>query len=208
MPGPGRVVLASANRGKLAELAGLLAALDVQVLAQSAWGVAQVAEDGHCFVENALIKARHASRACALPAIADDSGLVIDALGGAPGIHSARYAGEAATDEDNVKKVLAEMDGVADDDRGAHFECVIVYLRNPEDPVPIICQGSWYGHIAHAPRGCNGFGYDPVFYLRELGCTSAELAAEAKNRLSHRAQAVRRLQAALAGAGQAGTRDL
>lgn len=192
-----RVVLASANTGKVREISRLLAGLDIAVVAQSELNVTAVEETGLTFVENAILKARHAARRTGLAAIADDSGLEVDALGGAPGVQSARYAGVGATDAANVDKLLAALDGVAETRRSARFQCLMVYLRHADDPVPIIAQGTWEGLIAAAPRGSRGFGYDPVFLVPTHGCTAAELPADEKNRLSHRGQALRALVAAL-----------
>ena len=192
-----RVVLASGNRGKLRELAAMLAPLDVEVLAQAELEVPEIPETGTTFVENAIAKARHAARVTGLAAIGDDSGLVVDALGGSPGVRSARYAGCGASDEDNLHKLLAELEGVPDTERVARFVAVIVYMRDADDPTPIICEGAWSGRIAHAPRGTNGFGYDPIFEVEGLGCTSAELDPERKNRASHRGLAMAKLLARL-----------
>ena len=190
---PEHWVLATANRGKVAELSALLAAagLAMRVTPQSELGVSAPAEDGTTFVENALTKARHAARVTGLPAIADDSGLVVTALGLAPGVRSARYAGENADDGANIAKLLAALGSTSD--RAARFHCVLVALEHAEDPAPLIASGSWAGEIARAPRGHNGFGYDPVFFDPALGCTAAELDADAKNRVSHRGVAIRRL---------------
>ena len=188
-----RVVLASANPGKLRELALLLRPAGLDVVAQSEFGVASVEESGVTFVENALLKARAASAATGFPAIADDSGLMVDALGGAPGVCSARLAGERASDADNVRALLSLMHEIGEDRRGARFVCIVVYLRSPGDPLPLICQGSWRGHILREPRGIHGFGYDPIFYLSEHRASVAELAAATKNASSHRAVALREL---------------
>ncbi len=184
-----RVVLATGNAGKLREMRALLAPLDWEVVPQSELGVAAAVEDAPTFIENALIKARHAARHTGLPALADDSGLAVDALGGAPGIHSARYAGGG--DADNIAKLLAELAGVPEERRGARFICVAVFLRHAEDPVPVVCQGQWRGRILAAPAGAGGFGYDPVFYVPERGCSAAELEGTEKNRISHRGRALR-----------------
>jgi XTP/dITP diphosphohydrolase len=186
-----RIVLASGNRGKLAELAELLAPLGMDLVSQSALGIPGAPEDRFTFVENALDKARHASRASGLPALADDSGLVVPALGGAPGIRSARYAGGNGDDEANNAKLLAALAGVHQP--AAHFYCALVYLRHPEDPAPIIATARWQGVILAAPRGGRGFGYDPVFYLPDLGRTAAELDPQEKNRQSHRGRAMAEL---------------
>jgi XTP/dITP diphosphohydrolase len=191
-----KVVLATGNPGKLRELRSLLSGLPVEVLPQSDFQLVEAEENGLSFVENALIKARHASKHTGLPAIADDSGLAVDALGGAPGIYSSRYAGEHASDADNLIKLLEVMQGVDDAHRVARFHCVAVWISHAEDPVPVICQGSWEGRIARQASGDGGFGYDPVFELAD-GRTAAQLAREEKNRISHRAQAMRCLVSAL-----------
>ena len=188
-----RVVLASGNAGKVREFNQLLAGAHIEVVPQSSFGVPEAEETGLTFVENAILKARNAARHTGLPAVADDSGIEVDALNGAPGIYSARYAGPGASDEENLYKLLAALEGLPDERRGARFQCVIAYLRHAEDPTPLICQGTWEGWILAAPRGANGFGYDPVFYVPDEGVSSAELAPETKNRLSHRGQALRGL---------------
>jgi len=188
-----RVVLASSNRGKLRELNELLAGIHFEAASQSEFGVSDAEETGLTFVENAIIKARHAAAATGLPAIADDSGLEVDALNGDPGVFSARYSGPDATDRRNLEKLLTELQGVDEDRRSARFHCVLVYMRHDRDPTPIICHSTWEGRIATAPTGDNGFGYDPVFIVPGRGCTAAELPAEEKNRLSHRGQALRQL---------------
>lgn len=191
---PAHWVLATSNRGKLSELDSLLrgAGLPIRITAQSDIGVQPTAETAATFVENALIKARHAARESGLPALADDSGLAVDALGGAPGVTSARFAGEGASDADNVAKLLAAL-AAAPAPRRAQFHCVLVALRGPEDPAPLIATGSWEGEIAMTPSGARGFGYDPVFFDQRLGRTAAELTREEKNRVSHRGEALRRL---------------
>ena len=194
-----KIVLASSNPGKLAELRALLQPTGFRVVSQEAFGVDPPEEIGLTFVENALIKARVACTATGLPALADDSGVVVDALGGAPGVRSARYAGEDASDADNVTRLLEALEGVVPTERGAAFVCSIVYLRHASDPCPIVCEGLWRGHILDAPRGDGGFGYDPVFFIETLGRTAAELAPAEKNALSHRAQALGRLLDRLAG---------
>lgn len=191
------IVLASNNAGKVREIEQLLAGTRIRVAPQRDYGVTEVEETGLSFVENAIIKARHAARHSGLPALADDSGLEVDALAGAPGIYSARYAGVGASDQANLLKLLEDLAGVPEGERGARFQCVLVYLRHPEDPTPTICQGTWEGLILEAPRGANGFGYDPVFWVPTHGCSSAELDPETKNRLSHRGQALRELRARL-----------
>lgn len=194
-----RIVLATGNPGKVREINALLASHDIEVLAQSAFGVTAAEETGLTFVENALIKARHAAAHTGLPVIADDSGLEVDALEGAPGIYSSRYAGKTASDKDNLEKLLADLGDLPDEQRRARFQCLMVYLRHAMDPTPIICQGTWEGRVLFAPRGSDGFGYDPVFYVPTHNCSSAELPPEIKNRLSHRGQALRKLIAALLG---------
>ncbi|MCO7263349.1 XTP/dITP diphosphatase [Dickeya zeae] len=187
------VVLATGNAGKVRELAGLLADFGLDVVAQTTLGVDSAEETGLTFIENAILKARHAARATGLPAIADDSGLAVNALGGAPGIYSARYAGEDASDRQNLDKLLAVLDNVPDEQRQASFHCVLVYLRHADDPTPLVCHGSWQGVITRAPAGEGGFGYDPVFFVPQLGKTAAELSREEKNAHSHRGQALRQL---------------
>lgn len=185
-----KVVLATGNKGKLNEFQQLLAGLDMTVVPQSEFQVPDVEETGLSFVENAIIKARHASRLSGLPAIADDSGLEVDVLNGAPGIYSARFSGENANDEKNNLRLLSLLQDVPEEQRTARFQCLLVFLRHPEDPTPLICQGTWEGRIAFAPQGENGFGYDPLFYVPDLGCTSAQLDKAAKNRISHRGKAM------------------
>lgn len=198
-PGPGRahVVLASSNAGKLREFQALLGDR-LRLVPQSEFGIDGVAETGDTFAENALLKARHAAAATGLPAIADDSGLEVDALGGAPGVRSARYAGERGDDAANNEKLLGELRGVEGMARRARFRAVVVYVDSADDPRPLVAEGVWQGFIAHAPRGSNGFGYDPLFFDGTVHCTSAELDPVEKNWRSHRAEAVRRLRALLA----------
>lgn len=193
-----KVVLATSNIGKVRELATLLAGFDLDIIAQSALHIDSVEETGLTFIENAILKARHAAQISGLPAIADDSGLAVTALGGVPGIYSARYAGENASDEQNVQKLLAAMDSVPDDKRQAQFHCVLVYLRHAADPTPIVCHGRWSGIITRQPSGSGGFGYDPVFFVPSLGKTAAELSHEEKSAISHRGQALKLLLTALA----------
>ena len=193
---PAKIVMASSNAGKLREIAAILADLDIEIVPQSDFGVSDADETGSTFAENALIKARHAAAATGLPAIADDSGLAVDALDGRPGVYSARYAGQDASDESNNDKLLADLDGVADEDRGAAFHCVACFVAN-EDAEPVIAHGEWRGRILHERRGARGFGYDPLFLVPELGCSSAELSAEEKNARSHRGMALRQLAAKL-----------
>ena len=188
-----RLVLASGNPGKLIELSALLADSGLSVVAQRALGIGDIAETGASFIENALIKARHAAALSGLPALADDSGLCVDALGGAPGLHSARYAGEPSDAAANTRKLLAALDGVPATARGAHFHCAIVLLRHPADPAPIVCEGRWSGSILEAPRGDGGFGYDPVFLDPASGRSAAELAPADKAGRSHRGQALSQL---------------
>lgn len=189
------IVLASSNPGKLREFNQLLGGLQIEVLPQSHFKVVDAEETGLSFVENALLKARNAAQHTNLPALADDSGLEVDALRGAPGIYSARYAGMGASDAENLKKLLDQLRDVAPAQRTARFQCVLVYLRHALDPTPLICQGTWEGSILEVPRGSNGFGYDPVFYVPSHSCSAAELPPETKNSLSHRGQALRDLVA-------------
>jgi XTP/dITP diphosphohydrolase len=186
-----KVVLATGNKGKVKELGQMLAPFTIEVLPQSKFNVSSVAETGTTFVENAIIKARHAAKETGLPAIADDSGLEVDFLKGAPGIYSSRFAGEDATDLDNLQKLLVEMKGVPSEKRTARFQCVLVYMSHFEDPTPVICQGTWEGVITEGPQGSEGFGYDPVFFVPSENCCSAQLDSAQKNKLSHRGQALR-----------------
>lgn len=192
-PEAGKLVLASGNQGKLRELARMLEPLQLEVLSQSDFNVEPVAETGLTFVENALLKAREAARVSGLPALGDDSGLVVDALEGRPGIYSARFAGEGAGDEANNEKLLHELAGLPMERRTAHFHCCLVLLRHESDPVPIVAEGTWHGHILEAARGEGGFGYDPLFHDRDLGATAAELPMEEKARVSHRGKALAEL---------------
>ena len=192
------VVLASSNPGKVREFNELLAGHHIEVVPQSQFGVQDAEETGLTFVENAILKARNAARHTGLPAIADDSRIEVDALKGAPGIYSARYAGIGAGDRANLEKLLAELEGVPEAGRSARFQCLMVYMRHADDPTPLICQGTWEGRILSAPRGSNGFGYDPVFFVPTHNCSSAELEPAVKHALSHRGQALRQLVAALA----------
>lgn len=189
------VVLASGNIGKLRELDKVLAPLNVSLQPQAQFNVPDAEETGLSFVENAIIKARGAAQYTGLPAIADDSGIEVDHLNGAPGIYSARYSG--AGDEANNVLLLQALQGIPEEQRSARFQCVLVYMRHALDPVPLICQGSWEGFILSEPRGENGFGYDPLFYLPEYQCSSAQLAPGIKNRISHRAKASKLLFDAL-----------
>jgi len=191
-----RLVLASDNQGKLREFAALLAPLRIEVIAQRSLGVPPAEEPHGTFVENALAKARHAAAATGLPALADDSGLCCAALDGAPGVHSARFAGAGAGDADNNAALMRALAPFAD--RRGHYTCVLVALRSAVDPEPLVSEGRWSGEVIDGPRGANGFGYDPHFWLPEQGCTAAELAPEVKNRLSHRGLAMRELARRLA----------
>lgn len=190
-----QIVLASGNTGKIREIQALLP--EYAIVPQSAFNVSECAEPACTFIENALLKARNAASQCGLPAIADDSGLIVDALLGAPGVLSARFAGPAASDQDNIDKLLQELAGLPAAQRSARFVCVMVYVRHAQDPCPVIAQGIWEGQILDRQTGNNGFGYDPVFWLPDRQCTSAELTPESKNALSHRGQAVRQLAALL-----------
>lgn len=192
-----KIVLASSNKKKLAELQTLLQDLQMEVIPQSQLGIDDAIEDGLSFIENAIIKARHAAKLSGLPAIADDSGIAVDALGGAPGIYSARFAGAHGDDAANNRKLLEGLAQVPEEKRAAQFHCVLVLMRHAEDPVPIVCHGVWCGTILFAPRGENGFGYDPLFWVPTHQCSSAELPAAEKNRISHRAQAMQLLLNAL-----------
>ena len=192
-----RIVLASNNAGKVREFNQLLEGSDIEIVPQSEFSVAEIEETGLTFVENALLKARNAARHTGLPAIADDSGLEVDALQGAPGIYSARYAGAGAGDLENLQKLLEDLKAVPDEARSARFQCLMVYLRHAKDPTPRIFQGTWEGSILHEPRGEHGFGYDPVFFVPDQQCASAQLPPEVKNQLSHRGQALRQLIASL-----------
>jgi XTP/dITP diphosphohydrolase len=189
-----RLVLASNNRGKLAELRGLLGGAGIEVIAQAELGIGDAEETATTFVENALLKARHAARESGLPALADDSGLCVDALDGAPGLYSARYAGAHGNDAANIEKLLRELAGVPDERRTAHFHCSLVLLRHEKDPAPLVCEGRWHGRILHAPRGEHGFGYDPVFLDPASGKSAAELTHEEKATISHRGLALARLR--------------
>ncbi len=191
-----KLVLASSNPGKLREVRAVLEPLGFTVLPQSAFAVPPVEEVAPTFIENALLKARNAAKFSGLPALGDDSGLEVEALGGAPGVYSARYAGPDATDQENNRKLLEALEPFPDlEARRARFRCVLALLRHPFDPAPVMAEATWEGAIALEPRGEGGFGYDPIFYLPERNCTAAELPPEEKNRLSHRGQALRRLAA-------------
>lgn len=190
-----RLVLATGNAGKVAELQPLLeaAGLDLECLTQRSLGIPDAEETGGSFVENALLKARHAAHASGLPALADDSGLLVDALGGAPGLITAHYAGVHGDAAGNIARLLRELDGLPDEERGAEFYSVIVLLRHAGDPRPLIAEGRWRGRILQAAQGDGGFGYDPVFFLPGHGCSAAQLPGELKNRISHRGQALAQL---------------
>jgi XTP/dITP diphosphohydrolase len=192
-----KIVLASGNRGKLAELGELLAGAGIELLPQGALGIADAVEDGRSFVENALIKARHAARLSGLPALADDSGLIVDALGGAPGLVSAHYAGVHGDAAGNIARLLAELRGVPDERRTARFYCCLVLLRHADDPQPLIAEGIWPGRILDAPRGTGGFGYDPVFFDPATALSAGEMPPERKNPISHRGRALAVLKARL-----------
>lgn len=192
-----KLVLATGNQGKVREMSNLLAEFGFDVRAQSEFNVSDVAETGTTFIENAIIKARHAATETGLPAIADDSGLEVDFLKGAPGIYSARYAGEGASDQDNLNKLLDALQNVPEEQRTARFHCVLVFMRHKDDPTPIVCHGSWEGRILTEAHGENGFGYDPIFYVPETNCASAELNPEQKKQLSHRGKALKKLFSAL-----------
>ncbi|HJR14833.1 MAG TPA: RdgB/HAM1 family non-canonical purine NTP pyrophosphatase [Rhodanobacteraceae bacterium] len=193
-----KLALASGNPGKLAELRDLLAGSGIELVAQSELGIGDVEETGLTFVENSILKARHVARASGMPALADDSGLCVDALDGAPGLYSARYAGVHGDNAGNNARLLHELEGVPEAERTAHFTCVLALLRNPDDPDPIIATGRWHGRVLAAPRGDHGFGYDPVFLPDDGGgLGSAELAPALKNRISHRGQALAELRAQL-----------
>lgn len=192
-----RLVIATGNAGKLRELRELLAPPVFEVLPQSQFTAVNVEETGLSFVENAILKARHAAQASGLPSIADDSGLEVDVLEGAPGIYSARYAGEGASDDDNLLKLLGVLEGKPPSQRTARYQCALVFMRSPHDPSPLICQASWEGRILTERRGSGGFGYDPIFEVAGRGLTAAELSAAEKNLLSHRGKALRGLVAQL-----------
>ncbi len=192
-----KFVLASSNPGKVREIRKVLERPNSEIVGQGEFGIQDAIENGNSFRANALIKARHASKHCSLPAIADDSGLCVDFLGGAPGICSARYAGENATDQQNIDKLLAELQGVPAPERTARFQCTLAMVMDADDPHPVIFRGIWSGRIAQSPAGHNGFGYDPVFYIPAMNCTAAELNMDTKNRISHRARALQKLLALL-----------
>ncbi|WP_440905505.1 XTP/dITP diphosphatase [Catenovulum sp. SX2] len=188
-----QIVLATGNPGKVAEFNQMFNQFGIEFKAQKEFNVPEAAETGLTFIENAILKARNAAKHTGLPAIADDSGIEVDYLQGAPGIYSARFAGADASDKDNLNKLLAELAGVPQAQRTARFQCVLVYMRHADDPTPIVCQGSWQGMITEQASGANGFGYDPIFYVPERNCTSAELDKQDKNQISHRAKALAQL---------------
>jgi len=196
-----KMILASGNAGKVREINHLLASHDTEVIPQTEYDVSEAIEDGLSFVENAIIKARHAAKHTGLPAIADDSGIEVDALNHRPGIYSARYAGEGANDQNNNARMLEELQGVAEADRTARYQCVMVFMRDADDPMPIIAQGNLEGRILTAPQGEGGFGYDPLFWLEEKNCAAAELSLEEKNKISHRARALNELVKKMQDAG-------
>lgn len=188
-----KIVLASNNAGKIREINNLLSPQQFEVVPQKTFTEQEAVEDGLTFVENAIKKARFAAAVSGLPAIADDSGIEVDALHGQPGIYSARYAGEGASDQQNLEKLLEALQEIPETQRTARFQCLMVYLEHENDPTPIICQGTWEGRILAAPQGENGFGYDPVFYVPTDHCSAADLSADRKNTLSHRGQALKQL---------------
>lgn len=188
-----QILIASSNKGKLREFSSMLNALHIEVVSQADLGIGDAVEDGQSFIENAIKKARHACKQSGLSAIADDSGLSVPALNGQPGIHSARFSGEHGNDTANNAKLLAEMQDLAGDKRLAHFHCVLVYMRDAEDPTPLVCHGQWQGRILNTPAGNEGFGYDPLFFVDSENCTAAELSRDKKSQLSHRGQALREL---------------
>ncbi|MDP1951511.1 MAG: RdgB/HAM1 family non-canonical purine NTP pyrophosphatase [Nitrosomonas sp.] len=192
-----KLVIASNNPGKLREIESLLSPLAIEMQAQSAFNISEVSEPFHTFIENALVKARHASRLSGLPALADDSGICVNALNGHPGVTSARFAGEPRSDQRNNQKLVDALENQAD--RRAYYYCIILLVRHPDDPQPIIVDGTWHGEILLQPRGERGFGYDPYFFLPELGKTAAELPAEQKNKISHRGKALARLVESIRG---------
>ena len=194
-------MLATGNTGKLAEMRAILDGHDLEVIPQGQFGIVPPIEDGASFVANALIKARHAAALTGLPAIADDSGLEVDALGGRPGLHSARYAGPASSARDSNARLLTELADVPERQRGARYRCVMVFVRDAADPAPVIAEAAWEGRIGREPRGAGGFGFDPLFIVDEHGRTAAEMSAQEKNRVSHRGQALLALAARMREAG-------
>lgn len=192
-----KIILASGNQGKIREIKKLLTDLPIEFISQSEFNVSEAEETGTTFIENALIKARHAAAETGMPAMADDSGLSIDALNGAPGVYSARYAGESANDHDRIQKVLKELTDVPAEKRGAQFHCAIAFVKSADDPNPIVCEGIWPGIILNEPRGDKGFGYDPIFFVPEKNCSAAELDPDLKNEMSHRGRAMREFRTLL-----------
>ncbi|MFV2060694.1 MAG: XTP/dITP diphosphatase [Gammaproteobacteria bacterium] len=188
-----KVVLASNNQGKVREIAQMVTNLKLEVVPQSDFNVIDVEETGLTFVENAILKARHAAMVTGLPTIADDSGIEVDFLKGAPGIYSARYSGEDASDKENLNKMLLALENVSKEQRTARFQCLMVFMQHADDPTPFIAQGTWEGVITEEPMGDNGFGYDPVFFVPDHNCTAAQLSSDIKNSISHRGQALKRL---------------
>ncbi len=194
-----KIILASNNAGKVKEFNALFAPLKLQIIPQSELNVEEIEETGLTFIENAILKARHAAKITGLPALADDSGLVVDSLQGAPGIYSARYAGSKASADDNIQKLLTDLNNVTDVRRLAHFHCALVFMQHANDPTPLVCEGKWHGTILHAKKGDYGFGYDPVFYDATLEKTAAELPLAIKNKISHRGMALESLLKLLPG---------
>ena len=190
-----QIVLASGNKGKLREFADLFSPMDIEIVPQSEFDVPEAEETGLTFVENAIIKARNACEHTGLPALADDSGLEVDYLLGAPGIYSARYSGIDASDGDNLNALLAALQGVPNNERAARYQCALVLMRHSKDPTPLICQANWQGRILPVPTGSGGFGYDPIFWVSETNCSAAELNAKEKHAISHRGKAIRQLMA-------------
>lgn len=188
-----KIVIASSNAGKIREFNAMFAEKSIEIIPQTVFNISDIEETGLTFVENAILKARHCCAHTGLPAIADDSGLIIDALDGRPGIYSARYAGKTSSNEEKIAKVLAEMAEVVAPQRTARFMSVLVFMRNADDPAPVICEGIWEGSILTEPHGTNGFGYDPIFWVPEYRCAAAELNPDVKNQISHRAQALKKL---------------
>jgi XTP/dITP diphosphohydrolase len=194
-----KIVLASTNPGKVRELQALLSELPLELIPQSELNIPDIEETGTTFIENAIIKARHAAKHAGMPAISDDSGLTVTALDGAPGVYSSRYAGPNANDTDRINKVLLELEKTKNPDRSASYHCVLALMENASDPAPLICHGIWHGEILATPRGTNGFGYDPIFYVPDLNCSAAELEETQKNEISHRGQAIRLFHDAILG---------
>ena len=192
-----KIVLASGNKGKAREIKDLLKNLPIELVLQSEFNIPEAEETGTTFIENAIIKARHAASLTGLPALADDSGLSVTALDGAPGVYSSRYAGEGATDLDRINKLLDALKDVPDNKRNASFNCVIALIMSANDPVPMVCHGQWHGSILHKPQGENGFGYDPIFYVPDHHCSAAELDSTVKNKISHRGIALNKFTAHL-----------